>query len=98
MILSLIIAVFMLGSSSFKERKSAKHELINSEYTFLEIKEVYEHKDIQSDPEIRLTLKEILKLKYYKEYVSLHTSSWGRIDYTTLEKAFNSEMKYKIGE
>jgi len=94
MILNIILLSFLLGSSSYKVRQEAKHSLIVSEYTFGEIRKVYDHKDIQSNPEIRLTLYDILRSKYNKEYSSLHRDYYENVNKGSLERAFKQEMKY----
>lgn len=94
MILHIIVLSFLLGSSSYKERTEAKHQLMTSSYTFSQIRKVYDHKDIKADPEIRLTLYDVLKFKYRQEYGELHVDYYDKVDDESLTKAFKQEMKY----
>ena len=94
MILELVIAVFMLGGSTHQIRQQAFEELTTSKYTYLECRKVYDHKDIQIDPEIRLSLRLILYYKYSEEFGSLHTDYYDKIDEASLKAAFEREMRF----
>jgi len=88
MILELLILIFMLGANTHDERSAACHKIMISEYSYAECRKIYEHKDIKIDPEIRLTLRDILYFKYTKEYGEIH------YDEDSLKAAFERDMRF----
>jgi len=94
MILELIIMVFLLGGDTHQKRADAFEKIVTSEYTFQECREIYDHKDIQKDPEIKLSLKEILWIKYSEEYGEVHRNYYEEINQESLKAAFDREMEF----
>ena len=95
--LVLICYIIGLGDPSYKVREDSRIKLVTSKYKFEQIAILYHAKEIQADPEIRLTLKNVLWVKYREAKLKDLTDEYGDVawyDEDVLKNSFEIDLRH----
>ena len=93
-----ILALSLLLSASYKERRLGVHQLkVNPTVTFQFLKENTKGSDLyEEDPEFRFLIKEVAKFKYYQENISKYQEGYFTEDQTEEMLDHNFRLDWEL--